>query len=108
MKFLARLCSAAASHNESAETLAQVALRVGGCLIPVNIQGQVGKGSQLPDLVEEVSAHCRGLDYQTFFRHFQPQPNHSLLPFQQFPGKRAGTSGSCRDGLWEVPGERVE
>ena len=32
--------------------------------IPGNIQGQVGRGSEHPDLVEDVPAHCRevGLD----------------------------------------------
>ena len=30
--------------------------------IPGNIPGQVGWGSEQPDLVEDVPAHCRGLD----------------------------------------------
>ena len=31
----------------------------GRCPIPGNIQGQVGWGSEQPDLVEDVPAHCR-------------------------------------------------
>ncbi|KAK4818961.1 LOW QUALITY PROTEIN: hypothetical protein QYF61_022628 [Mycteria americana] len=42
------------------ETLEQVAQRCGRCPIPGNIQGQVGRGSEQPDLVEDVPAHCRG------------------------------------------------
>jgi len=42
------------------ETLAQVAQAGGRCSIPGNIQGQVGQGSERPDLVEDVPAHCRG------------------------------------------------
>ncbi|KAK4822678.1 hypothetical protein QYF61_019547 [Mycteria americana] len=35
--------------------------RGGRCPIPGNIQGQVGRGSEQPDLVEDVPAHCRGV-----------------------------------------------
>jgi len=28
---------------------------------PYKIQGQVGRGSEQPDLVEDVPAHCRGV-----------------------------------------------
>ena len=48
-------------YNEGGETLEQVAQR--GCTrpIPGNIQGQVGQGSEQPDLVADVPAHCRGV-----------------------------------------------
>jgi len=46
-------------YNEGGETLAQVAQRGGRCPIPGNIQGQVGWGSEKPDRVEDVPAHCR-------------------------------------------------
>ena len=51
-------------YDEGDETLAQVAQRGGRCPIPGNIPGQVGRGSEQPDLVEDVPAHCRavGLD----------------------------------------------
>ena len=49
-------------YNEGDETLAQVAQRGSGCPIPGKIQGQVGWGSEQPDPVEDVSAHCRELD----------------------------------------------
>jgi len=39
----------------------QVAQRGGRCPIPRNSQGQVGLGSEQPDLVEDVPAHCRGV-----------------------------------------------
>ncbi|KAK4816181.1 hypothetical protein QYF61_012471 [Mycteria americana] len=42
------------------ETLAQIAQRGGRRPIPGNIQGQVGWGSEQPDLVEGVPAHCWG------------------------------------------------
>lgn len=32
----------------------------GGCPIPVNIEGQVEQGSEQPNLVKDVPAHCRG------------------------------------------------
>lgn len=41
----------------------QVARRGGRGLIPGNIQAQAGWGSELPDLGEDISAHCRGVDY---------------------------------------------
>ncbi|PKU33391.1 hypothetical protein llap_16305 [Limosa lapponica baueri] len=46
-------------YAEGAETLEQVAQRGGRCHIPGNIQGQLGWGSEQPDLVEDVLAHCR-------------------------------------------------
>jgi len=49
---------------QGGETLAQVAQRGGRCPIPGNAQGQAGRGSEHPDPVEAVPAHCRavGLD----------------------------------------------
>jgi len=41
------------------DTLEQVVQGSGRCLIPGNIQGQVGWGSEKPDLVVDVPAHCR-------------------------------------------------
>ena len=43
------------------ETLEQVSQNGGRCPIPGNIQGQVGRGSEQRDLVENVPAHCRGV-----------------------------------------------
>jgi len=39
----------------------QVAQRGGRYSIPGNIQGQTGQGSEQPDLVVDVPAHCRGV-----------------------------------------------
>ena len=47
-------------YNEGGETLEQVAQRGGRCSIPGNIQRPVGQGSEQPDQVEDVLAHCRG------------------------------------------------
>jgi len=47
-------------YNEGSETLAQVALRRGGCPIPGNIRGHVGQGCGQPDLVEDVPAYFMG------------------------------------------------
>ena len=55
-------CKEEALHCERGETLAQVAQRGGRCPIPGNIPGQVGRGSEQPDRVEDVPAHGRGLD----------------------------------------------
>jgi len=51
-------------YREGVETLEQVAQRGSGGPIPGNIQGQIGRGSEQPGLVEDVPAHCRrvGLD----------------------------------------------
>jgi len=43
------------------ETLAEVAQRGGRCPIPGNIPGQTGRGSEKPDVVEDVPAHGRGV-----------------------------------------------
>ena len=55
-------CKEEIVYSESGETPAQVAQRGGRCLIPGITQGQVGQGSEQPDLVEDGLAHCRGLD----------------------------------------------
>ena len=39
----------------------QAGRRGGWCPIPRNIQGQAGRGSEQPDPVEDVPAHCRGV-----------------------------------------------
>ena len=49
-------------YSEGGETVAQVAQRGGRCPIPGNVQGQVGRGSEHPDLVEDVPAHGRGVE----------------------------------------------
>jgi len=48
-------------YDEGNETLEHVAQRGGGCPFPGNIQGQVGRGSEQPGLVEDVPAHCKGV-----------------------------------------------
>jgi len=44
-------------YAEGGETLAEVAQRGGRCPILGNIQDQVGRGSEQPDLGEDVPAH---------------------------------------------------
>ena len=48
-------------YGEGAEILEWVAQRGGQCPIPGNTQGQVGRGSEQPDLVEDVPAYCWGV-----------------------------------------------
>jgi len=48
--------------NEGGETLEQVTQRGGRCLIPGNIPGQTGRGSEQLGLVEAITAHCRGVE----------------------------------------------
>jgi len=47
-------------YNECGEILEQDVLRSDRCPIPGNIPGQVGWGSEKLDLVEDVTAHCKG------------------------------------------------
>ena len=47
-------------YHEGGETLERVAHASSGGPIPGKIQGQVGRGSEQPDLVEDIPAHCRG------------------------------------------------
>jgi len=63
-------------YSEGGETLAEVAQRGGRCPIPGNIQGQVGRGSEQPGLVEDVSAHCRGVGLADLLRSL---PNQTIL-----------------------------
>jgi len=46
-------------YYEGGETLEQVAQRGRRCHILGSIQRQVGRGSEQPDLVEAIPAHCR-------------------------------------------------
>jgi len=49
-------------YDAGGEALAQVAQRGGRCLIPANIQGQVGWGSEHPGPNGDVPAYGRGVD----------------------------------------------
>jgi len=49
-------------YCEGGEALEQVAQRGGKCPSPGNVQGQAGWGSEKFDLVEDVPAHCRGIE----------------------------------------------
>jgi len=46
--------------------LERLAQRGSGGPIPRNIQGQIGWGSEKPDLVEDVPAYCRGVGLDDF------------------------------------------
>ena len=48
-------------YCKCAETLERVSQRGRRCPIPGNIEGQVGWGSEQPDLVVDAPAHCKGL-----------------------------------------------
>jgi len=61
-------------YAEGGETLAQVAQRGGRCPIPGTIPGQVGWGSEHPDLVGDVPAHGRGLDWMALKGPFPTKP----------------------------------
>ena len=47
--------------NEDGETLEQANKRGCRCSIPGNIRGQVGRGSEQSDIVEDVPGPCRGV-----------------------------------------------
>jgi len=59
--------------NEGHEKLERVAQKGSGGPSPRNVQGQVGWGSEKPDLVEDVLADCRGLDQVMSKGPFQPK-----------------------------------
>lgn len=54
------------SFSNEDGALVQVFQRGGGCLIPGNIQDQVGWGSKQPDLVEDAPSHGRGVGLGDF------------------------------------------
>jgi len=70
---------AASPFITGGEIPAQAAQRGGQCPILGNIQGQVGRGSEQPDLAEDVPAHCRGLDWMALKGPFQPKPFHDSM-----------------------------
>ena len=47
-------CKVKIFYNEGVETLEQVAQRGGRCPMPGNIQSQVGRVSEQPDVIEDV------------------------------------------------------
>ena len=62
-------------YNEGGEAPAQAAQRGGRCPITGNIPGQVGQGSEQPDLVEDVPAHGRGVGLDDLRRSL---PTHTI------------------------------
>ena len=60
-------------YAEHGEALARVAWRGGRCPIPGDLQGQVGRGSVQPDLVEDVPAHGRGVGLDDLQRSLPTQ-----------------------------------
>ena len=48
-------------YSEGGETLEQVFPERWVCPVPRNVQDQVGQGSEQPDLIEDVTAHFRGI-----------------------------------------------
>jgi len=53
-------------YNGSGETLERVAQRGGRGPMPGNIEGQVGWGSEQPNLVKDVPAFCKGVGLDDF------------------------------------------
>ena len=60
-------------YDEGDEALEQVPQRGGRCPIPGNIQGQVGWASEIPNLVEDFPAHCRGVGLDDLERSLSTQ-----------------------------------
>jgi len=48
-------------YNEGGEILEQVGHRGSRCPFTASVQGEVGRGSEQPGLVEDVPAYCRGV-----------------------------------------------
>lgn len=49
-------------YHEGGETLEWVSQKGDRCLIPENIQGHVGQGSEKSDIVEGDPVNCRGVE----------------------------------------------
>ena len=60
-------------YSKAGETLAQVVQRGGRCAIPRNTEGQVGRGSEQPGLVEDVPADCSEVGLDDLFRSLPRQ-----------------------------------
>ena len=68
-------------YSEGGETLTQVAQRGGRCPVPGNVPGQAGRGSEQPDRVGDVPAHCR--DRLGWMGSKGPSnPKHSVIPMK--------------------------
>jgi len=63
--------------HESGETLAQAARRSCGCPLPGSVQGQAGRSSEQPGLVEGVLLMAGGWN-QVIFK-VPSNPNHSKI-----------------------------
>jgi len=64
-------CKKEILYSEGGVALAQVAQRSCGCPLPGRVQGQVGRGSEQPGLVEGVPAPGRGVGTSN--------PTHSMI-----------------------------
>jgi len=61
---------------EGDETLKQVSQRSSGGLIPGNLQGQVGRGSEQPGVVDDIPACCWAVGLDDLYRCL---PTQSVL-----------------------------
>lgn len=70
-----------------------------------NVHAEVGQGSEQPYLLRDVPAHCRGLDYMTFFKVF-PNLNQSRILFYKILFYKVHAGPSCLQVLrWVGAGE---
>lgn len=71
-------------YNEDGKILEQVAHKGDGCLTLGNIQSQIGCGSEKPDVLEDVPAHCSRVGRDAPFQIF-PKPLAGVgTPVQPF------------------------
>ena len=71
-------------YDEGDETPEQVAQRGGRCPILGNIQGQVGWGSEQPDVVVDVPAYCRGIGLDDLERSLPTQTIQRFYEIRAF------------------------
>lgn len=70
-----------------------------------NVHAEVGQGSEQPYLLRDVPAHCRELDYMTFFKVF-PNLNQSRILFYKILFYKVRAGPSCLQVLrWVGAGE---
>ena len=61
------------THEKGSEALERITQRCNGCPVLGDIQGEVGQGSEQPDIDVGVSVHCRGVELDDLQRSLPTQ-----------------------------------
>ena len=74
-------------YNEGCEALEWIAQRGGWCPLPGGVQGQVGQGSEQPNLAEYAPAPCRRVWLDKLY-NIPSNPNYSMILQQPEPKEK--------------------